>query len=100
MCLFTGKSFHLLSKPGLLVTAMFVSDAFILGADLIQDFVEVLMGCGIHLHIDCASKLRAHSCQLLNNQGGKEVSIKIYFQSILGVMKQASGVTSNSNHYS
>lgn len=67
--LFMRKSFHLLIKPGLLVATMFVSDAFVLGADLLQDFVEVLLGCCINLHIDCASKLRAQCCQLLNNKG-------------------------------
>lgn len=68
MTLFMGKSFHLLIKPGLLVATMFVSDGFILGADLFQDFVEVLLGRSIHLHVDCASKLRPQCCQLLNNQ--------------------------------
>lgn len=53
-----------------------VSDGFILGADLFQDFVEVLLGCGIDLHIDCASKLRAQCCQLLNN--GKEEGSQLY----------------------
>lgn len=50
---------YLLGKPSLLVTTMFVSDGFVLGADLLQDFVEVLLGCSIHLHIDIACKLRA-----------------------------------------
>lgn len=68
MILFMGKSFHLLIKPGLLVATMFISDGFVLGADLIQDFVEVLLRCSINLHIDCASKLRPQCCQLLNNK--------------------------------
>lgn len=69
--LFMGKSYYLLIKPGLLVATIFVSEGFILGADLLQNFVEVLLGCGINLHIDCASKLRAQRCQLLNNKGRK-----------------------------
>lgn len=75
-----GKSFYPLIKPGLLVATMFVSDGFVLGADLLQDFVEIYLGCSIHLHIDCASKLRAQRCQFLHNQGEQEVSIKIYLQ--------------------
>lgn len=74
--LFMGKSFHLLIKPGLLVATMFVSDAFVLGTDVLQDFVEVLLGCGINLHIDCASKLRAQCCQLLNNKARNMSALK------------------------
>lgn len=76
MLLFTRKSSHPIIKPGLLVATMFVSNGFVLGTDLIQDFVEVLMGCSINLHVDCASKLRAQCLQLLNNRGEKELSIK------------------------
>lgn len=75
---------HLVIKPGLLVATMFVSDGFVLGTDLFQDSVQVLLGCGIYLHVDCASELRAQCCQLLKNQGEKEVSIEIYlFQGVL-----------------
>ncbi len=78
--LFMGKSFYPFIKPGLLVATMFVSDGFVLGTDLLQNFVEICLGCSIHLHVDCASKLRAQCCQFLHNQGEQEVRINIYLQ--------------------
>lgn len=61
---------YLVIKPGLVFAAMFISDGFVLGTDLLHDFVEVLLRCSINLHVDCAGKLRAQSGQLLNIQGG------------------------------
>lgn len=49
--------FHLVIEPGLLFAAMLVCDGFVLGADLLQHSVEVLLGRGVHLHIDGASEL-------------------------------------------
>lgn len=96
VALFMGKSFYLLSKPGLLVTTMFISDALVLGADLLQDFVEVLLGRGVDLHIDCASKLRAQCCQLLNNKEAEDMSALIATCTDSN-MKQA---VMSANHYS
>lgn len=95
--LFMEKSFHLLIKPCLLVATMSVSDGFVLGADLLQDFVEVLLGCSIHLHIDCASKLRPQCCQLLDNQEKKKSALRSICRV---VMKQAPVVIISSNSYS
>ena len=59
---------YLLSKPGLLLAAVFVADVFVLGADFFQGFVEVLLGFGVHLHVDGACNLRAQCCQLLKDR--------------------------------
>lgn len=64
------KNIYLLIKPGLVLATMFISNSFILGTNILHNFVEVLLGCGINLHVDCATKLRAQGCQLLWGGGG------------------------------
>ncbi|KAG7281975.1 hypothetical protein CRUP_003033 [Coryphaenoides rupestris] len=48
----------------LLVAAVLFCDAFILSADLLQHPVQVLLGRGVHFHVDRASELRAHGRQV------------------------------------
>lgn len=74
---------------------MFVSDGFVLGTDLFQDSVQVLLGCGIYLHVDCASELRAQCCQLLKNQGEKKSALRsICFKEFCRLL------LASRNHYS
>lgn len=63
--------FHLVIEPGFLIAAVLVCDGFVLGADLLQHSVEVLLGRGVHLHVDGASELRAQHRQLLHSRGRK-----------------------------
>lgn len=50
---------------------MFIGNCFILCTDLLQNFVQVLLRCGIYLYVDIACKLRTQCCQLLNKQRKK-----------------------------
>ncbi|KAK0150735.1 Stromal membrane-associated protein 1 [Merluccius polli] len=68
-------SHYLVVEPGLLVAAVLVCDAFILGADLIQHLVQVLLGCGINLDVHRAGELRAHGGQVLTSPWRKQLRL-------------------------
>lgn len=56
---------HLLVEPGLLVTAVFVCNGFVLSPDLRHDLGQILLRCSVHLDVDVAGQLRAQGCQFL-----------------------------------
>lgn len=70
--------FHLVIEPGLLIAAVLVCDGFVLGADVLQHSVEVLLGRGVHLHVDSAGELRAQSRQLLHGRERKRESSALW----------------------
>lgn len=56
---------HLVIKPSLLVSAVFVCDGLVLSADLLHNLVQVLLRRSIYLHVHVSRQLRSQSCQFL-----------------------------------
>lgn len=56
---------HFVIEPGLLVSAVFICDGLVLGTDLLQNFVQVLLRRSVYLHVHVSTQLRSQSCQFL-----------------------------------
>ena len=56
---------HLGLKPGLQISAVLVSDGFIVLADTSHDSVEVFLWRGVHLHVHLSAHLGPSGQELL-----------------------------------
>lgn len=66
MTLKVSRSPHLDLVPGLSVAAVLVSDALVLGPDLLHDGRQVLLRLGVHLHVHrAAAHHGTQGCKLL-----------------------------------
>lgn len=75
----TSRFTHLGLVPGFHFTAVLLSDAIVLTSDFLQDPAQVLLGLGVHLHINrAAGNMVAQGCKLLQvGEQSRSVGSKI-----------------------